>query len=89
MVPGVDLDGGEPFLVVEERLIKRITTAVSVRARGSCKDGSHLFGKSQYLGAGLLRLVCEDCGAVSIDIRDADYPLTRTSINGNGTKPST
>ena len=41
---------------------------------------THTYGPGQDVGAGILRLVCQVCGAVSIDIREADVPTSTGSL---------
>jgi hypothetical protein len=41
------------------------------RSPRSCRP-DHAYGPSQEVGAGILRLVCRRCGAVSIDLTEAD-----------------
>lgn len=38
----------------------------------ACLVGWHHYGENHGVGAGILRRVCEVCGAVTIDLRGAD-----------------
>lgn len=38
----------------------------------ACLVGRHNYGEDHGVGAGILRRVCEVCGAVTIDLRGAD-----------------
>jgi hypothetical protein len=57
-----------------------------LRRRASCRRGRHGYGPAQDVGAGILRQVCTGCGAVSIDLREADpvEPDARASTDGWG-----
>jgi hypothetical protein len=51
-----------------------------------CRRGRHLYGRSQAIGAGIKRHVCDVCGDVTIDLTNAVAPkspvfVTRTSFS--------
>ena len=52
---------------------------VSRRPRGSCRTG-HVYGSGQHVGGGILRYLCSNCGAVSIDISGVDVPAEAGSL---------
>ncbi|MFQ5966964.1 MAG: hypothetical protein ACE5MI_05065 [Acidimicrobiia bacterium] len=58
------------------RLVMRSKRSTSRHARQGCKKGSHTFGPEQQIGGGIVRLICDECGAVSIDLREATDPVT-------------
>ncbi|HEY5889889.1 MAG TPA: hypothetical protein VIW94_04195 [Acidimicrobiia bacterium] len=37
-----------------------------------CRRGSHLYGPTQIIGAGIQRQVCKVCNGVTIDLTQAD-----------------
>jgi hypothetical protein len=43
----------------------------TVHRKSSCRRGSHRYGTSLNIGAGILRRVCRACGSVSIDVTAA------------------
>jgi len=40
----------------------------------ACKKGRHAYGDAQYIGAGIIRRVCDTCGDVTIDLTAAHEP---------------
>lgn len=49
------------------------------RQRAACRQGVHSLGPEQPIGGGIVRRTCTVCGAVTIDISNADEP---SSVNG-------
>lgn len=51
--------------------------------RLSCRRGRHDYGANQNIGAGIIRRVCEACGAVNIDLSETELsrPVLRTGEN--------
>ena len=58
------------------RPVIRTKRGRSRQMRDGCKRGSHTFGPEQQIGGGIVRLICDVCGAVSIDLREATDPVT-------------
>lgn len=40
--------------------------------RSACRRGRHDYGQHQNIGAGIVRRVCDVCGAVTIDLTHSD-----------------
>jgi hypothetical protein len=51
----------------------------AARPRRECR-AAHAYGPGQAVGAGILRFVCNACGAVSIDITGVDTPTAIGSL---------
>ena len=49
------------------------------RFKGECR-GSHSYTAGQAIGAGIIRYVCSECWAVSIDITGAEMPTVTGSL---------
>ncbi|HJR91548.1 MAG TPA: hypothetical protein VJ938_03845 [Acidimicrobiia bacterium] len=46
------------------------------KAQADCRQGIHRFAAPQLIGGGMSRQTCSVCGAVSIDLRNADDPAS-------------
>ena len=62
--------------MARHRMVNKRRTSRPTKA---CR-ASHLYGPGQAIGAGILRYICSDCGAVSIDITGADAPTSTGSL---------
>ena len=51
--------------------------------RSNCRRGRHSYGEDQNIGAGIIRRVCDTCGAVNIDLSETEVsrPVLRTNEN--------
>lgn len=50
------------------------------RAPPACQDDRHRYGPPQPIGGGILRRLCLACGAVSIDLTEADEPAASGAL---------
>lgn len=50
--------------------------------RSACRKGRHVYGEAQHIGAGIVRQVCEECAAVTIDLTGA-YHAASPMVSGN------
>ncbi len=66
----------EPKHRAPGRLVLRTKTGRARHSGAGCKEGSHAYGPEQAIGGGIVRLICRDCGSVSIDLREAEEPVT-------------
>ncbi len=52
-----------------------------MRRRSSCRNGIHVMGEPSIVGGGIVRRVCENCGAVEIDL-PAETPVDCPGLFG-------
>ena len=45
------------------------------QARTDCRQGRHRFGSNSLIGGGIVRRMCNECGAISIDLTSVESPL--------------
>lgn len=45
------------------------------KAAADCRRGIHRYGSAHAIGGGMTRQTCSACGAVSIDVTQAEAPL--------------
>lgn len=57
------------------------------KAAADCKQGHHRYGSPRYIGGGMTRQTCSVCGAVSIDITQADAPAEAPSSDSASSRP--
>jgi hypothetical protein len=57
------------------------------KAAADCKQGHHRYGSPRYIGGGMTRQTCSVCGAVSIDITQADAPAESPSSDSASSRP--
>ena len=60
-----------PSLMTDEQPRRR-HSRVRRKALASCKEGTHRFGSGSHIGGGILRRICDACGAISIDLTAAE-----------------
>ena len=60
----------------KHRAKRRLRRAKARSLGADCKRGVHRWGPEQAIGGGIIRLVCDDCRTVSIDLRGATDPVT-------------
>ena len=57
------------------------------KAAADCKQGHHRYGSPRYIGGGMTRQTCSVCGAVSIDLSQADSPAESPSSDPAASRP--
>jgi hypothetical protein len=69
------------------------TSTIGRRARSAppeCRADRHRYGPPQSIGGGILRRLCPSCGAVSIDLTEADEPAATSLFRPRaGESPTT
>lgn len=57
------------------------------KAAADCKQGQHRYGSPRYIGGGMTRQTCSVCGAVSIDLSQAESPAESPSSDPASSRP--
>ena len=57
------------------------------KAAADCKQGQHRYGSPRYIGGGMNRQTCSVCGAVSIDLSQAESPAETNPSGPASSRP--